>query len=136
MIVLDTSVVVKWFSNEKHTEKALDIRKRIRNKDEIGVFPDLLLYELSNALRYNPNFDEKDVIDALESIINMDMEIVNLSSEVINLSITLAFERDITIYDSSYVALAQKLDANFVTADEKLYNKIHDLGLSTYITDI
>jgi len=94
------------------------------------------LYELSNALRYNPNFDEKDVIDALGSIINMDMEIVNLSSEVINLSITLAFERDITIYDSSYVALSQKLDANFVTADEKLYNKIQDLGLSTYITDI
>lgn len=73
MIVIDTSIIVKWFSEEKFTEEALKIREKIRNKEEVGVFPDLLLYELSNALRYNPNFGEDDVKKAIKSILEMDM---------------------------------------------------------------
>ena len=30
MIVLDASVVVKWFSEEEHAEKALEIREKVR----------------------------------------------------------------------------------------------------------
>jgi predicted nucleic acid-binding protein len=30
MIILDASVVIKWFSEEEYTEKALEIRERIR----------------------------------------------------------------------------------------------------------
>jgi len=32
MIVLDASVIVKWFSEEEHTEKALEIREKVRRK--------------------------------------------------------------------------------------------------------
>jgi len=32
MIVLDASVIVKWFSEEEHTEKALKIREKVRRK--------------------------------------------------------------------------------------------------------
>jgi predicted nucleic acid-binding protein len=31
MIVLDASVVVKWFSEEEFTEKALELRERVKN---------------------------------------------------------------------------------------------------------
>jgi len=34
MIVLDASVVVKWFSEEEHTKKALEIRERVRRGEE------------------------------------------------------------------------------------------------------
>lgn len=54
MVVLDASVVVKWFSEEDYTGKALDIRERITARGERAIVPDLLLYELSNALKYNP----------------------------------------------------------------------------------
>lgn len=37
MIVLDTSVIVKWFSEEEFTEKALKIREEIRNEQEIDA---------------------------------------------------------------------------------------------------
>jgi predicted nucleic acid-binding protein len=30
MIILDASVVIKWFSEEEYTEKALGLRERIR----------------------------------------------------------------------------------------------------------
>ncbi len=136
MIVIDTSVIVKWFSEEKHTEEALKLREDIRNKKEIGVFPDLLLYELTNALRYNPNFDEGDVKDAIGSILDMDMEIITLTSDVLNNTISISFERNITIYDSSYVALAMELESKLVTADKKLYDKVADFDLVNYIGNI
>jgi len=56
MIVLDASVAVKWFSEEEYTEKALELRERIRVGKERVIVPDLLLYELANALKYNPYF--------------------------------------------------------------------------------
>ncbi len=34
MIVLDASVIVKWFSEEEHTEKALEIREKVRRGEE------------------------------------------------------------------------------------------------------
>jgi predicted nucleic acid-binding protein len=70
MIILDASVVVKWFSEEEYTEKALEIRERIRMGEERVIVPDLLLYELANALKYNPSFDVNDVSDALTSILS------------------------------------------------------------------
>lgn len=133
MIVIDTSIIVKWFSEEKFTEEALKIREKIRNKEEVGVFPDLLLYELSNALRYNPNFGEDDVKKAIKSILEMDMEIINLNSDILNDSISLAFQNDITIYDSSYIALARELDVELVTADKKLYKKVKGFDRVNFI---
>ena len=51
MIILDASVIVKWFSEEEHTEKALEIREKVRRGEERVIVPDLLLYELSNLIQ-------------------------------------------------------------------------------------
>ena len=45
MIILDTPVVVKWFSEEEFTDKALEIRERIRMGEERVIVPDLLLHD-------------------------------------------------------------------------------------------
>ena len=51
--ILDSSVVIKWFSEEEDTATALEFREGyIQGELEI-VTPDLLLYEIANALRYN-----------------------------------------------------------------------------------
>jgi predicted nucleic acid-binding protein len=100
-------LVVRWFSEEEYTDKALEIRERIRMGEEKVVVPDLLLYELANALKYNSNFDANDVSDALTSIFDMDMDIVTPIPETINSAVTLAFEYNITVYDAFYVALAK-----------------------------
>ncbi len=77
MIILDASVVVKWFLEEEYTDKALEIRERLRMGEEKVVVPDLLLYELANALKNNPNFDANYVCDALTSIFDMDSKHVS-----------------------------------------------------------
>lgn len=133
MIILDASVVVKWFSEEEYTDKALEIRGRIRMGEEKVVVPDLLLYELSNALKYNPSFDDNDVCDALTSIFNMGIDIVTPIPEIINLAVTLAFEYNITVYDAFYVALAKDLELVFITADRRLCERVSNLNFVMFI---
>ncbi|MCX6821780.1 MAG: type II toxin-antitoxin system VapC family toxin [Candidatus Aenigmarchaeota archaeon] len=59
LLVLYTSVIGKWFKEETNSEIALKIREEFyQGKHEI-VVPDLVLYELSNALRYDKEFNEE-----------------------------------------------------------------------------
>jgi predicted nucleic acid-binding protein len=136
MIILDASVVVKWFSEEEYTEKALEIRERIRRGEERVIVPDLLLYELANALNYNPNFNVIDVSDALKSIFDMDLDIVTPLPEIINLAITIAFEYTITVYDAFYIALAKDLRFSFITADARLCERVKDLDFVKFLGDL
>jgi len=136
MIILDASVVVKWFSEEEYTEKALAIRERIRMGEERVIVPDLLLYELANALRYNPSFDANDVSDALTSIFDMDLEIVTPIPEIINLAVALAFEYNITVYDAFYIALAKDLELTFITADRRLCERVRGLDYVEFIGEM
>lgn len=41
ILVLDASVVIKWFSNEEDSEKAINIRDKFANGDILIVCPDL-----------------------------------------------------------------------------------------------
>ena len=136
MIILDASVVVKWFSEEEYTEKALEIRERIRRGEERVIVPDLLLYELANALNYNPNFNVNDVSYALKSIFDMDLDIVTPLPEIINLAITIAFEYTITVYDAFYIALAKDLRFSFITADARLCERVKDLDFVKFLGDL
>lgn len=83
MVVLDASVIVKRFSEEEGTGKALSLRENFTGKREIEginietiVAPNLLLYEIANALRYHPIFEEEDVIQALSSLYGIGIEIL------------------------------------------------------------
>ena len=74
--VLDTSVVVKWFSgDEDDAEHANKLRHQIQEGLCVITIPDLLFYELANALRHNPNFTAEDVRVALDSVFDMEFDI-------------------------------------------------------------
>ncbi|USZ67710.1 type II toxin-antitoxin system VapC family toxin [Halorussus salilacus] len=94
--------------------------------------PDLLLYELSNALRNKPRFDANDVREAIESVLAMNFEIVTPAPELLADAIDLAHETELTVYDATYVALAEALDARVVTADEEIGTFEHAVGLSEF----
>lgn len=136
MLILDASVIIKWFSEEEYTDKSLKIREEIRSGDERGILPDLLLYEVANALRYSPRFNEDDVRDAIDSILDMGMDIVTPTSEIINSAINLAFTYNITVYDSFYVALAKELEIPLITADKKLHKNVKEMNFVKFIEEI
>jgi len=136
MYVLDASVVVKWFVEEEGKEIALSIRDKFWKREIHIIVPDLLLYEISNALRYNPKFNENDVKDAIDSIINMGIRILIPSGEILKKAIDMSFLYGITLYDAYYVALADELKIPFITADKKLFDKIKKFSLANYLLSL
>ena len=121
MLVLDASVVAKWFKYEEGREKALEIRDNFISDQEQITFPDLLILELANLLRFSRIYNQTDIIKAVESIENMDIDIVVPTFEVIKDSVRMAVENDLTVYDAVYISLAESLGCDFITADEKLH---------------
>ena len=123
LLVLDTSVIAKWFVEENNSDIALQIRKEFHeNLHEISI-PDLLLYELSNALRYS-NFTPDVITKAIDSLLDMNLSIVVPSRNLISEATKLAYKFNITIYDAIYLALSNESNGIFVTADDKLYKKV------------
>lgn len=119
--VLDTSVVVKWFSeyNEDDMDRALNLRNKILEGECSIVVPDLLFYELANVLRYNSRFTSKDVKEAVSSIYDMRFDVRGIEPAITSQAIDMAFRFDATVYDSYFMAISQIEETPFITADYK-----------------
>ena len=120
--ILDASVIAKWFLVEEGGERALQLRDEyVKGTIDIAV-PELLLYEVANVLRYK-DFSEEDVKKAMLSLMDMDLFIAGMSHSLMERTVEISMECGITIYDGVYVALAESLSTELVTADRKLYEK-------------
>ncbi len=127
--VLDTSIIIKWFSeyDEDDLDKALNLRNNIlANKCSI-ITPDLMLYELANALRYNTQFTDKDVKDAIKSVIDIGLDVRKVEAIVITRAVEIAFKYNVTVYDAYFLALSQAEKKTFITADYKFIKRLKDL---------
>lgn len=121
--VIDASIVVKWFTKEQGHTQAKALRdSHIQHEIELTA-PDLLLFELANALSYNKNLTPEDVKQAIKTINMIQVTLVPPTETLINRAIDVAEKHGITIYDASYLALAEILEINLITADEKLAQK-------------
>lgn len=124
MSILDASVVLKWFVNEADSGQALRLREEFYAGEREIVIPDLLLFEIANALRYNPSFSTEEIYDALDTLFGMGIEIITPTLSLLGKTVELAQEFDLTCYDATYLALAEELSFEFITADEKFYRRI------------
>jgi len=127
--VLDTSVIIKWFSTsvEAYTAIALWLRRALfENKCRVTI-PDLVLYELGNALRFNPRFTTRDIDAAIHSLIDMNLTIRAAEQDILVPAVSLAFQYAVTVYDAYFLALANKLESKLITADYKFCQKFDEV---------
>lgn len=127
--VLDTSVVIKWFSeyDEDDLQKALDLRYKILEGKCYIIVPDLVFYELSNALRYNPHFTADDVKDAVNTVMDMGFDVKGIDNETVERAVEIAFQYNVSVYDAYFLALSRKEKKPIVTADYRFYEKVKKL---------
>jgi predicted nucleic acid-binding protein len=121
--VIDASVVVKWFTKETGHAQAAALRDAHIHRNTTLAAPDLLVYEIANALRYSPNLEASDVKLAVKSLNMLGVVLYPPSEKMISRAIDLSDKFSTTIYDASYIALAEELDTHLVTADNKLVSK-------------
>lgn len=123
-VVPDASVVVKWYVPERHHQQARDLRDDYLDGDHDFFAPELLPFEAINALRYSGFYDDDRLIAASESLNAYDIELRSFarSGDVAGV----ADELDVTVYDASYLALAEAVDGRAYTADETLLSDVED----------
>jgi len=124
--VVDASVAVKWFTKERGHTRAVALRQAHLEEKISLVAPDLLVYEVANALRYNKNLAISDIKEAVKALNLLGVRLYPPAKELLGKAIDLAAEYSITIYDASYLALTHELDAQLITADKKLAEKNPD----------
>jgi predicted nucleic acid-binding protein len=134
-VVLDASVVAKWYLKEKYSEQALKIRDDyISGRITIAV-PSLLDYEVLNALKYSGVYSEQELKDIARSLNKYSFEQWKFKDELKDEAVKIASKYNITIYDASYLALANLTKAPFYTTDEELLNKTAELKIARHLKD-
>ncbi len=121
-IILDTSVIVKWFVNEAESEKANELLQEVRIGSFSLVIPDIVLVEIVNALRFTQAVDEKQCQSHIQNLLNLKSEIF-FTTEVIGRIVSLVYRSGLASYDALYVAAAEDLDILLITADYKHHRK-------------
>lgn len=136
-VLLDSSVVIKWFrKDEVLRDRAIQLRQAYLDGQLTIYVPDLLVYEIANVLRYKPDLDRAQVQKALESLYAMQIKIEDITAGVISRTIEIAYSYDITVYDAAFVAMAEHLETDFITADEKLGQKLQNISYVRYLADL
>lgn len=124
-LVLDASVIVKWFSDEEYTDIALAIMdKFLRGTLDIFV-PELMFYEVSNAVRYNKAFSEEDRIQIVEDLFSIGFNILTSNKEILSMAMKLAVDTDTPIYDNVYLAVGRLKNCHLITTDKEYVKKIN-----------
>jgi len=124
IIAVDASVVTKWFVEEEYSTSALQLRDDYVNRLIDIAAPELLPFEVINSLRYNPEFGEKDLKESVKALEEYSLWLFPLVGKIAEKTIENALKYGITIYDSSYLSLAELESKTLYTSDEKLLTKL------------
>lgn len=130
--VVDPSVGIKLFVFEDGSEQADRLFGHLTSDPSTRFFvPDLFFIECANILwkyvqryGYPPENARQDVVDLQELALH-DFPTADLVAE----SLDLALLFDVTAYDASYAALAQRLRLPLLTADQTLAQKLAHSGI-------
>ncbi|MEE9223133.1 MAG: type II toxin-antitoxin system VapC family toxin [Thermoplasmata archaeon] len=128
-LVLDASVVVKWYCEEKDSDKALEIRERYRRHQVNIIVPNLLFYEVINAIRFNLEITEETKKRIAKNVLEIGFDTVIPSRNQYVEALNFALKEDLTIYDSIYYVIAKDADAVYVTADKNFWSKTENRAI-------
>lgn len=126
-LVLDASVAIKWFLKEKSSEEALHYRQQHLKGEVSLAAPALFPFEIINALCTKSETKLPTILGAIESYKFTGVTEYFLTEKLACATAALSKEYKISAYDAAYVALAQDLGCQFITADRKLYRKVESL---------
>lgn len=124
-IIVDSSVIVKWYLPDEKDDYALKIQQDFTLKTIFISIPVLLFYEVNNILKSaakSLRISQGKTYQVYEDLFQLDFTVYS-SAALLKEALRLAIAFDITSYDASYIALAEYLKVPFFTADEKLVKK-------------
>jgi predicted nucleic acid-binding protein len=121
-VVVDASVVIKWFVPEAGSAAA---SRWLGSEDRLEA-PDLLFAEIANAIW--KKVLRGQLTRAESQLLVNDIEKIAVNTTPCRALATDAHEIALitsrSVYDSMYVALALRLDTRVITADERFFHAL------------
>jgi predicted nucleic acid-binding protein len=117
-IVVDASVAAKWLIREYDSDRAVEL---LSGACELHV-PDLCIAEIGNMLWKRVRRGDITSEHAMKAVLvasELPAEIHPHSSLVAR-AFHIAQDTNLTVYDALYVALAESLETELITADNRL----------------
>jgi predicted nucleic acid-binding protein len=123
--VLDTSVAVKWFADEGGAEqaKAVQVFEAFEQGHCELRAPELLYFEIANALTHSYKLSGAMIIDSLNSLQKLKIEVESLNWPTLRKAVEIASTCGAAIYDSYFLAVAIGSDSVLITADQAFLRK-------------
>jgi predicted nucleic acid-binding protein len=126
--VVDSSVVAKWALPEADSPRAQQLMSDAASTGGRLFILDLALVEVANAVWKRQRqhlITPEEARGACEVLLRTQVEIVP-ASRLLPAALQIGIRCDRTVYDALFVALSEELQIRAVTADEPLFNVVHD----------
>ncbi len=126
-MVLDASVVLKWFGTEgeRKFEEARSLRKRYEKGEIIVTVPSLLFLELLNVAGRRWGWDEGALQDLAAALDDLGFDVGDADLATVAAWVT----KGLTTYDAAYVALAESRKVELITDDDRILAVAKTLAL-------
>jgi len=126
VVVVDTSVVYKWFSpeNEELLPQALSILENHLHNKETLIALDLTIYELANAWATKTKLDFSQIKIFLRDLAETRIKIEPITFELIGKAVDFSKKYNVSVYDASYAVLAMEKECVLFTADSKFVERV------------
>ena len=124
--VLDSCVAFKWVVTENFSDNAIRLRDEYKNGLHDLVAPDILPFEIGNALTRAERQKRIKAPDgwALWLSVMADKPSLHPALPLMLRAYAISSSERIGIYDCLYVALAERENCELVTSDDKLIKNL------------
>jgi predicted nucleic acid-binding protein len=121
-LLVDASVIIKWFHSEGETElaEARAIRDATARGDVSCRVIDLALYELGNVLLRALGWGASQIADQLDDIVVVCGAPLAMAADWLRNAAVIGVAHGLTFYDAAWAAAAEALGISLVTADTAL----------------
>lgn len=126
MIVVDTSVAIKWLNKgEENSEQAFLLYKNHITQRETIIVPELLFIEAANALSTKKIIPDSDIQEGINFLFASHFTIQTLTEDLLVEAAFLAKQHQTSVYDMLYAVLAKHNNTLLITADKKFKQRVN-----------
>jgi predicted nucleic acid-binding protein len=134
MLVVDASIVAKWFFPEDHSLES----RRLLSRRLTLLAPDLIWSEVGNIAWKRVRRGEMTAEEAAQlvaDLVRMPLTVASTQG-LLAPALELAIATDRTIYDCLYLALAIDRKCRLTTADERFVNALASTPFARHVRHI
>lgn len=129
--IVDASVVVQLLVEEDHSDSTTALFAGIESGNTL-VVPEFGLMECANVLWKHVRFhglDSEDATRQIQILVALDVKVTPVTG-LMPRALNIGLKHQLAVYDSIYIALAERLNCPLITVDQRQSKAAHFEGVT------